>query len=89
MTSSEAAVIDDDVRVINRRWISVSSGFGEADDLSVLPEALPAQEQVVLADETDLAPAAPALAAVLAELAGVGSPEKVGHLWSININYLY
>jgi hypothetical protein len=58
-----------------------SSGLGEADDFSVLAEALPAEEQVVLADETDLAAAAAALAAVLSELAGVGSPEQVGHLW--------
>ena len=63
----------------------MSSGLGEADNLSILPEALPAEEQVVLADETDLAPAAPALPTVLSELAGMGSPEKVGHLWSINI----
>jgi hypothetical protein len=52
-----------------------SAGLGEADDFSVLAEAFPAEEQVVFADEADLAAAATALAAVLAELAGVGSPE--------------
>ena len=52
-----------------------SSGLGEPDDFSVLAEALPAEEQVVLADESDLAPTATALTTVLAELAGMGSPE--------------
>lgn len=59
----------------------MSSGPGEPDDLSVFPEAFPAEQQVVLADETDLAPAAPALAAVLAEFTRVGAPEQIGHLW--------
>jgi hypothetical protein len=58
-----------------------SSGLGESDDLSVLPEALPAEEQVVLADQTDLALASPAFATVLSEFTGVSSPEQVGHLW--------
>jgi hypothetical protein len=60
---------------------SVSSGLGESDDLSVLPETFPAQQQVVLADQTDLALASSALSAVLSEFTGVGSPEQVGHLW--------
>jgi hypothetical protein len=59
--------------------ISASSGLGEADDFSVLPETFSAEKQVVFADETDLALASSALAAVLAEFARVGSPEKVGH----------
>lgn len=62
--------------------ISASSGPGESDDLPVLSEAFPAEEEVVLADESDLAPASPALATVLAEFTRVGSPEQVGHLWS-------
>ncbi len=61
--------------------ISISSSFGESDDFSVLPEAFPAEEKVVLTDQTDLALASSALATVLAEFARVGSPEKVGHLW--------
>ena len=60
--------------------MSVSACLGESDDFSIFAEALPAEEQVVLADEADLAAAATALAAVLAELARVGSPEKVGHV---------
>lgn len=59
----------------------MSSSPGESDDLPVFSEALPAQQQVVLADETDLALAASALAAVLAELTGMGAPQQVGHLW--------
>lgn len=58
-----------------------SSGLGEADDFSVLAETLPTEEQVVFADETDLAPTATALTAVFSELAGMGPPEQVGHLW--------
>jgi hypothetical protein len=60
-----------------------SARFGEADDFSGLAEALPAEEQVVLADETDFAAAAAALSTVLAEFAGVSSPEQVGHCGKI------
>ncbi len=63
-----------------------SASFGEADDFSEVAETLPAEEQVVLADETDLAFAPAALAAVLAEFTGVGSPEQVGHVVKLNIN---
>jgi hypothetical protein len=64
----------------------LSSGPGEADDLSVLPEAFPAEQQVVLAHQTDLAFASSALAAVLTEFTRVGSPEQVGHVVKIYIN---
>jgi hypothetical protein len=59
--------------------IACSSSLGEANDLSVLPETLPAEEKVVLADQTNLASASSALAAVLAEFTRMSSPEKVGH----------
>ena len=61
-----------------------SACFLEADDFSEVAEALPAEEQVVLADETEVEGAAAALAAVLAELAGVGPPEVAGHVAIIN-----
>ena len=61
---------------------SHSAGLAEADDFSVVAETLAAEEKIVLADETDLALAASALAAVLSELTGVSPPEQVGHsLW--------
>ena len=66
--------------------ISVSSGLSESDDLSVLSEAFSAEEEVVLADQTDLASASSALAAVLAEFTRVGSPEKVGHVVKLIFN---
>lgn len=66
-----------------------SAGFGEAYDFSEVAEALPAEEQVVLADEADLVLAPAALAAVFAEFTGVGPPEQVGHVVKLNINILY
>ena len=54
---------------------SVSSGLLESQGVAEVTETLPAEEQVVLADETDVAGAPAALAAVLAVLAGVSSPE--------------
>jgi|688.fasta_scaffold343917_1 hypothetical protein len=66
--------------------IAVSSSFGESDDLSVLSEAFSAEEEVILADQTDLASASSALAAVLAEFTRVGSPEKVGHVVKLIFN---
>ena len=64
------------------RYRSHSAGLAEADDFSVVAETLAAEEEVVLADEADLALATPALAAVLSELTGVSPPEQVGHsLW--------
>ena len=58
---------------------SRSARFVEANDFCVLAETFTAEDEVVLADKTDLAFAAAALATVLAEFTGVGSPEKVGH----------
>lgn len=66
--------------------IAVSSSLGESDDLSVLSEAFSAEEDVVLADQTDLTSASSALAAVLAEFTRVGSPEKVGHVVKLIFN---
>lgn len=63
-----------------------SSSLGEANDLSVLPETFSAEEKVVLADQTNLASASPALAAVLAEFTRVGSPKKVGHVVKLIFN---
>lgn len=61
--------------------ISCSSSLGKTDDFSILSEALPAQKQVILADETNLASASSAFTTVLSEFTRMGSPEKVGHLW--------
>jgi hypothetical protein len=55
--------------------ISISSGSGESDDVSILPEAFSAQQQVVFTNQPDLAFASSALATVLSEFTGVGSPE--------------
>jgi hypothetical protein len=68
------------------KWLDRSSVLLEADDFSEVAETLAAEEQVVLADEAGAQRAAPALAAVLAEFAGVGPPEQVGHVAKININ---
>ena len=60
-----------------------SSVLLEADDFSEVAETLPAEDEVVFADESDVAGAASALSAVGAELAGVGSPEVVWHVVKI------
>jgi hypothetical protein len=59
---------------MNMWYRSVSSGPGEADDLPGLSKTFSAQQQVVFADQTDLAFASAALATVLSEFAGMGSP---------------
>ena len=48
--------------------------------MSVVAEALSAEEHVVLSDKTDVAGASSALPAVLAELASVSPPEGVWHV---------
>ena len=66
--------------------IKCSSCFGEADDLCVLSEAFSAEKEIIFADESDLALASTAFTTVLAEFAGMGSPEKVGHCGKNYIN---
>jgi hypothetical protein len=61
--------------MVKVKEINVSSGSGESDNLSVVSETLPAEEEVVFADETDLAGTSSALAAVFPEFTGVSSPE--------------
>jgi hypothetical protein len=63
-----------------------SSSLCEANDLSVLPETFSAEQKVVLADQTDLALASSALAAVLSEFTRMSSPEKVGHVVKLIFN---
>ena len=52
-----------------------SSGSGESNDFSVLPEAFSAEEEVVLSDETHLEFAVSAFSTVLSEFSSVSSPE--------------
>ena len=59
---------------------SRSSVLLESEGESEIPEALPAEDEVVLADESDVAGAPPALPAVGAELSSVGPPEVVWHV---------
>ena len=67
-----------------------SSGSGESNDFSVLPEAFSAEEEVVLSDETHLAFAVSAFSAILSEFSSVSSPEQVWHsLWLFLINIYY
>lgn len=66
--------------------IEFSSSLGEANDFSVLSEAFSAEEKVVLADQTDLASASSAFAAVLSEFTRVSSPKQVGHVVKLIFN---
>ena len=65
-----------------------SSVLLEADDLAEVAEALPAEDEVVFADEADVAGASSALSAVGSELAGVGSPEVVWHVVKIILIFI-
>ena len=59
---------------------SRSSVFLESEGESEISKALPAEDEVVFADESDVTGAPPALPAVFAELAGVGPPKVVWHV---------
>lgn len=71
------------ILVIIKGQRSFSFGFFESNDVGVLPEAFPAEQEVVFADKAHLAGAASALSAVLSVFSSVGSPEQVWHLWLI------
>ena len=47
-----------------------------------LPEALSAEQNIILADQAHLACALSALSAIFSVFARVTFPEEVGHLWS-------
>ena len=58
----------------------LSSVFLEAEGMSKISETLPAEDEVILSDESDIACASSALSAVLSELSSVGPPELVWHV---------
>ena len=57
--------------------------------MSKISETLPAEDKVVLSDESDIACASSALSAVLSELSCVGPPELVWHVVKLILIFLY
>ena len=57
-----------------------SSSFLESKGVTEVSETLPAEDDVVLPDESDVAGASSALPTVSSELSCVGPPEQVWHV---------
>ena len=59
---------------MDRLKISLSTIFLEANDFSEVTEALTAEHEIVLTDETDLAMTSSACSAVSSKFTGMGPP---------------